>query len=87
MIYSLVQHLLRASLKSSNKSIPNPSGNSTKNPSARWVFHYFHGIQVVAHYQDLMIHLTPLLEPITKSFGPSAGATYAISISKQAKKY
>jgi len=47
LVYSALEYKIRKELKIQNKTFPNQFGKPVQNPTARWIFEYFHEIQVV----------------------------------------
>ena len=47
MVYSIAQRRLRQALKKMNETVPNQIGKPVKNPTMRWVFQMFFGINII----------------------------------------
>ena len=51
LVYAVLEYRLRASLQTHDAEFPNQQGKRIQNPTARWVFQFFTGIQIL-HIQD-----------------------------------
>lgn len=81
MVYSVAQHTLRQSLKASDKTVPNQKGQDIKNPTMKWIYRLFHGVQLLhievgSRSQKLVINLNALLKRIISYFGSKAQIIY-----------
>jgi len=84
MVYNVAQHRLREALKEANETLPNQKGKETDNPSLKWVFFMFLGIQLLyietdALKQSLVINLSERSRKVIRLFGPKAMRIYGIS--------
>lgn len=83
MVYSFAQYDLRCALEKDNATIPNQDGKPTKQPTMKWVYRMFHGIQVLyirtkAFFQELVINLDDVLKTIIGYFGAPAMRIYSL---------
>ena len=92
-VYSLIQHLLRTTLKEKGKYVPNQLNKPTQTPTAKWIFFLFENIEVLYIDDDtsyikksnppnrgLIINITPLLEQLIRYFGPEVMSAYDIPV-------
>jgi len=47
LIYAAVEYKIRQGLKETDRYFPHQTGKPIQNPTARWVFMYFHGIHIL----------------------------------------
>ena len=47
LVYAALEYRIRTALKDHGLTFPDPKGNPTQTPTARWVFHYFVGIHLL----------------------------------------
>jgi transposase len=47
LVYAALEYRIRAALKANGATFPDQKGKRIQHPTARWVFHYFVGIQVL----------------------------------------
>ncbi len=86
MVYSFAQYELRCALEKNDETIPNQNGQPTKNPTMKWVYRLFHGIQILHirrknFLQELVINLNDVLKTIVGYFGVHAMRIYGLELS------
>jgi transposase len=75
LVYALAEHPMRTELVRGRKSLPNQQGKPTQQPTMRWIFHLFEGIDVLwlrqpTGVQCLVLNLKPIHRQIlTLSWG------------------
>jgi transposase len=84
MVYGFAQYQLRTCLQSTGETIPNQVGKKTSQPSMKWIFRLFHGIQVVTiqtavFTQEIVINLKSITEKIIDYFGHKAKKIYGLA--------
>ena len=81
-IYSLIQHLIRQSLKEKEEYLPNQLKKQVQNPTAKWIFFLFKNVQIVYirgpgdDSQELVINLNEVLKRIISYLGIETMAIY-----------
>ena len=85
LVYSIAQRRLRTQLLLLKETIPNQINQPVQNPTMRWVFQLFEGINCVTLTIENVITkviegLNPLRLQIIRLLGPSVQAIYKISI-------
>lgn len=83
MVYGVAQYFLRESLKKSNETVPDQMGKPIQNPTMKWVYRLFQGVQVLSIHiegvcQTLVINLNALLKRIIGYFGTRALGIYGL---------
>lgn len=83
MVYAVAQHQLRQALISHDDTVLNQKGKPTQNPSMKWIYRLFHGVQVLSitleeHVQELVINLNAQLKKIIRYFGDYAMNVYGV---------
>lgn len=84
MVYAVAQHQLRETLKATDDTIPNQLKKETNQPTMKWVYRLFHGIQVITlrlaeTSQQLVINLNELTRRIVRYFGERAMWIYGLT--------
>lgn len=85
LVYSIAQRRLRNNLIELKETIPNQINKPVKNPTMRWVFQLFEGINHITFtikntITKVIEGLNPLRSQIIRLLGPSVQAIYKISI-------
>jgi len=59
LIYSAIEYRIREALRGHNATFPNQKGKEISNPTGRWVFQYFTGIQIllIDGVQEIVLNL------------------------------
>jgi transposase len=81
LVYSLAERTLRKSLAEQNETIPNQIGKPIANPTLRWVFQCFEGINIAVYkFEDKVYRvfngLSELREKIISCFGIGVRSLY-----------
>jgi transposase len=84
MVYAIAQFELRRALASAQDTIPGQTKKETANPTMKWVYRLFHGIQVITLTiqdvtQEIVINLKATHKKIIRYFGARAMEIYGIS--------
>lgn len=84
MIYNIAQRRMRKELEKQDETIPNQIGKAIKNPTLRWVFQIFEGINFIKIKIDnevkcLIKGLNSLHKKIIRLFGATTCRIYQIS--------
>ena len=61
LVYAALEYRIRTALKAQDATFPDQKGKPVQNPTARWVFHYFVGIDVLlipGQWYPLVVNLT-----------------------------
>jgi transposase len=61
LIYALAERQLRQALAENNQTIPDQKGKLIQNPTMRWVFQLFEGLDVLTIWQNDQISMRQLL--------------------------
>ena len=71
MVYAALEHRIREVLKTHNETFPNQKGKLIDNPTARWVFQFFTGIQVLVidKTRELVLNLNEHQAKLLKLLG------------------
>lgn len=82
LVYALAEHTVRTELVRGRKSLPNQQGKPTQQPTMRWIFHLFEGIDVLwlrqpAGVQCLVLNLKPIHRQILTLLGPEVQKCYS----------
>ena len=84
LIFALGERQLRQALKHSNLTIPDQTGKPTQNPTLRWVFQTFEGLDVLSVWADgrlvarQLLNLRPVHQQIMFLLGPQVQQCYLI---------
>lgn len=82
LIYALAERKLRLALQEENETIPDQKGKPTENPTMRWVFQTFEGIDVLSVWSGnqivmrQMLNLRPVHSQIIRLLGPTIQKCY-----------
>ena len=84
LVYTLAQRRLRKALAQANETIPNQIKKPVKNPTMRWVFHIFEGINLITikinGTKNVLIDgLTDLRKKIINLLGKTTVKMYSLS--------
>jgi len=84
MVYNIAQRRMRNELEKQQETIPNQIGKAIKNPTLRWVFQIFEGINFVKmkvnnEIKCIMNGINSLHEKIIRLFGETTCQIYQIS--------
>ncbi len=84
MVYNIAQRRMRNELEKQQETIPNQIGKAIKNPTLRWVFQIFEGINFVKmkvnnEIKYIMHGINSLHEKIIRLFGETTCQIYQIS--------
>lgn len=84
MVYNIAQRRMRKELEKQQETIPNQIGKAIKNPTLRWVFQIFEGINFVKmnvnnEVKCITNGITPLHKKIIRFFGETTCRIYQIS--------
>lgn len=85
LVYRLAEQRLRKRLAESGQSIPNQVGKPSTNPTMRWVFQFFEGIDVLhvrssTGYSQHVLHLQAVHEQVLRLLGPLYQKLYDVPI-------
>ena len=71
MVYAALEYRIREELSKTKSTIPDQKGKPTSTPTARWVFHYFIGIQmlIIDETQHIMMNLNDVHRLIISLLG------------------
>jgi transposase len=82
LIFALGERQLRQALKQSNETIPDQKGKPTQNPTLRWVFQTFEGLDVLLVWADgrliarQLVNLRPVHQQIIRLLGHQVQKCY-----------
>jgi transposase len=84
MVYAVAQYQFRQSLKLAGDTILNQRKRETTNPTMKWVYRLFHGVQVITVHtteliQQIVINLTDMTRKIVHYFGKKAEWIYGLA--------
>ena len=85
LIFALGERQLRLALRQSNQTIPDQKRNPTQNPTLRWVFQTFEGLDVLSVVIDgrlvarKILNLRPVHQQIIHLLGPQVQKCYLLS--------
>lgn len=81
LIYSALEHRIRESLKTHQKTFPNQKGQPIDHPTARWVFQFFTGIHLlmIASVHEIILNLKEAHQTLLSLLGEHFVALYANS--------
>lgn len=84
MVYNIAQRRMRNELKKQEETIPNQIGKAVKNPTLRWVFQIFEGINFVKikidnEFKSIINGMNSLHKKIIRLFGETTCRIYQIS--------
>ena len=87
MIYNVGEYHLRKILEEANETVPNQVGKEIQNPTLKWIFQYFRGINVLnfdlnGTNNTIVTGLNSVHEKIISFFGEAAIEMYAFSEEK-----
>jgi len=71
MVYAGIEHKIRTGLKEKSLSFPNQKNKLIQNPTARWVFYCFHGIDILTidQNQSIVVNLQERHHTILQTLG------------------
>ena len=71
LVYAAWEYRIRTALKDHGATLPDPKGQPTQTPTARWVFHYFVGIHLLFIPQQwpIVINLTEAHQHLRQLLG------------------
>jgi transposase len=84
LIFALGERQLRQVLKQTNATIPDQKGKPTQNPTFRWVFQTFEGLDVLSVWADgrliarQLVNMRPVHQQIIRLLGPQVQQCYLI---------
>jgi transposase len=84
LIFALGERQLRQALKQNDETIPDQKGKPTQNPTLRWVFQTFEGLDVLSVWTDgrlivrQLVNLRPVHQQIILLLGPQIQQCYLI---------
>ncbi len=84
LVYSLAERKLRLALQQNAESIPDQKERPTQNPTLRWVFQTFEGLDVLSvsvsgrRVLRQVLNMTPVHQKVLKLLGPQVGKCYLI---------
>jgi transposase len=84
LIFALGERQLRLALKQNHETIPDQKGKPTQNPTLRWVFQTFEGLDVLSVWADdrliarQLVNLRPVHQQIIRLLGPQVQKCYLI---------
>lgn len=80
-VYAAIEYEVRKALRDKEDTVPNQIGKPIRNPTARWLFAIFAGIQVLYIDQQppIILNLKPLHLKILKHLGPGFAQYYQSS--------
>jgi transposase len=84
LIFTLGERQIRQALKQNNATIPDQTGRPTQNPTLRWVFQTFEGLDVLSVWADgrlvarQLLNLLPVHQQIIGLLGPQVQQCYLI---------
>ncbi|MEA3303873.1 MAG: IS1634 family transposase [Pseudomonadota bacterium] len=84
LIYALAERKLRQALEHNNGTVPNQKGLPTQNPTMRWIFQTFEGIDVLSVWQNeqllirQVLNLRPVHQQVLHMLGPPVKKCYLI---------
>lgn len=82
LIYALAERKLRQALKEMNASVPDQRRKPTNNPTIRWVFQLFEGLDILLVKQNgqvmlrQLLNLRPAQEQVISLLGPQVQNCY-----------
>jgi transposase len=82
LIYALAERKLRQALKEMNATVPDQRRNPTNNPTIRWVFQLFEGLDILLVRQNgevmfrQLLNLRPAQEQVITLLGPQVQKCY-----------
>ena len=81
MVYGYTQYTLKEALQKNNETVPNQKRKPTNNPSLKWIYFLFSGVQELTistegYNKNLVINLDKTLTQIIGYFGPRAQEIY-----------
>lgn len=84
MVYGVSQYNLRRALATAKDTIPNQLRREVANPSMKWVYRLFYGVQVITLTlkevaQEIVINLTVVTKKIIRYFGVRAMEIYGVT--------
>ena len=84
MVYALSQYELRQALAAANDTIPSQTKKQIANPSMKWVYRLFFGVQVITLClqgvtQEIVINLKDTQKKIVRYFGTRAMQIYGVT--------
>jgi transposase len=85
LIFALAEHRLRAALRENDETLPDQKGKPTSNPTLRWVFQIFEGLDVlsvsVSGRQVLrqVLNLKPVHHQVLQLLGPQVKRCYLLA--------
>ena len=81
LVYSALEHRIRESLKTHQKTFPDQKGHPTDHPTARWVFQFFTGIHllVIEEVHETILNLKEAHQTLLALLGAHFVALYANS--------
>jgi hypothetical protein len=87
LVYRLAERRLRERLAESGQSVPNQAGKPITNPTMRWVFQLFEGIDVLyvrspagVVVSQHVLHLRAVHEQVLRLLGPPYQKLYDVPI-------
>jgi transposase len=83
LVYALAEHTVRTELLHGRKSLPDQRGKPTQQPTMRWIFQLFEGIDILwlqqpAGVQRLILNLKPVHRQILNLLGPEVRKCYSL---------
>jgi transposase len=85
LVYSLAERKLRLALQQNTETIPDQKGRPTQNPTLRWVFQTFEGLDVLSvsvsgrRVLRQVLNMTPVHEKVLRLLGPQVGECYLMT--------
>jgi transposase len=79
LVYAALEYRIRQALQSQHETFPDQKGRPSQQPTARWVFHVFVGIQVLLGVGDhpVVLNLSDQHQLVLKLLGTSYEQLYA----------
>jgi len=85
LIFALAERRLRLALKKNGETIPDQQGRPTQNPTLRWVFQTFEGLDVLSVWVNgqrvlrQVLNMTPVHQKVLRLLGPQVGKCYLLA--------
>lgn len=85
LVYTLAERKLRLALQQSAETIPDQKGQPTQNPTLRWVFQTFEGLDVLSgsvsgrRVLRQVLNMTPVHQKVLRLLGPQVEKCYLIA--------
>jgi transposase len=85
LVYSLAERQLRLALQQNAETIPDQKGRPTQNPTLRWIFQTFEGLEVLSvsvnghRVLRQVLNMTPVHQKVLRLLGPQVGKCYLVA--------